>query len=85
MSTRSITAPPPGPDGKLFVGLDEAAKLVNLSRRTLERWIASGELPVRRIGRRVLVKPSDLADRIEGHLPAAVSADGSGVRTPSGS
>jgi excisionase family DNA binding protein len=50
----------------LFVGLDDAARMVGLSRRTLSRWIAAGELPVRRVGRRVLVTPADLAERVEG-------------------
>ena len=64
----TMTANPPGPPPRspLYLGLDEAAELVGLSRRTLQRWVAAGELPVRRVGRRVLVRPSDLAERIEG-------------------
>lgn len=70
--TVTLSATPPGPPRRpLFVGMDEAARLVALSRRTLDRWIKAGELPVRRIGRRVLVKPTDLAEVIEGRRAPA--------------
>ena len=60
-------APSPRPVRRpLYVGLDEAARLVGLSRRTLQRWTAAGRLPVHRVGRRVLVAPSDLVPLVEG-------------------
>ncbi|WP_156252577.1 helix-turn-helix domain-containing protein [Pseudactinotalea terrae] len=39
----------------------EAAQAARVSRATLDRWIATGHLPVVRLGRRVLVTRSALA------------------------
>ena len=45
-----------------YVTVPEAAKLLQVHRSTIRRWIDSGELPAHRVGlRRVLVKRSDLA------------------------
>lgn len=40
---------------KLQYSREEAAKILSISPRTLDRLIAEKELPVRRIGRRVLI------------------------------
>jgi hypothetical protein len=45
---------------KLAVGLSEAAKISDLSRRTLENYIRAKILPARKIGRRTLVLVRDL-------------------------
>lgn len=55
---------------RLALSLDETAEALGLSRRKLQQLIAAKELPVTRIGRRVVV-PVDalrkwLADRAEG-------------------
>ncbi len=51
----------------------EAAAYLCVSVPTLRRWIASGELPVARLGRRVVVRVADLQrfcdERVE-HLEA---------------
>lgn len=46
---------------KLQYSRDEAAELLGVSLRTLDRLIAEKQLPVRRIGRRVLVTRDVLA------------------------
>lgn len=48
-----------------LLDLDQAASLSRVSRRTLERRIAAGELRVRRSGRRVLLHPDDLAAHLD--------------------
>jgi excisionase family DNA binding protein len=40
---------------KLLYSREEAAEMLNIGIRTLDRLIAEKELPVRRIGRRVLI------------------------------
>jgi len=37
------------------LSIQEFARIVGLSERTIRRWIALGRLPVTRVGRRVLV------------------------------
>jgi DNA binding domain, excisionase family len=51
--------------------LDELSKLAGVSLRTLQRLVADGSLPARRIGRKVVVVGSDLLDR----LPPAVEPE----------
>lgn len=41
-----------------------AARRLGISRRTLERRVAAGDVVPVRVGRRVLFRPSDLADLI---------------------
>ena len=48
------------------VTLQEAADRLHVGVSTLHRWKAEGKLPVRRAGRRVLVKLNDLEDLING-------------------
>jgi excisionase family DNA binding protein len=43
-----------------WVSIEEAAKLASVSTRTLQRWITSGKIPIRRTGRRVRVQRSAL-------------------------
>jgi excisionase family DNA binding protein len=45
--------------------LNEVASALRVSRRTVQRMTGSGELPVVRIGRRTLIKTSDLRRLIE--------------------
>lgn len=52
--------------GRLALSYAEAAQLAGLGERTLRRHVASGRLPAFRIGRRVLIDPTDLHDFIRG-------------------
>lgn len=40
--------------------ISEAAKNLGVTRQTVSRWIASGELPAERIGRETLIKREEL-------------------------
>lgn len=62
---------PPAP-GAVLLSLDQAAALLGLSRRSLERMSQAGTLTTRRIGRRVLVPRAEV-DRLanEASPPAA--------------
>lgn len=50
---------------KLALGLKEAAAAVGLSPWTLRHWIKQGRLRAVRLGRRVLLEPSELQRLIE--------------------
>lgn len=57
----------------ILLTLTEAAKLLGISRRTLERRIACGALPVFRDGRRLMrVSRSDLETYVRCHTMALV-------------
>lgn len=49
------TYPLNGPVERLGYSRAEAAQMLNISLRTVDRLIAEKQLPVRRIGRRVLI------------------------------
>jgi excisionase family DNA binding protein len=49
----------------LTIGLKEAAELTGLSHWTLRQYIRTGRLRAVRIGRRVLVEPTELAHLVE--------------------
>ena len=55
----------------LAVSLDEAAVAAGFSRRTLERAVKAGDLPVVRSGRAVRVMLSDLQAWLERHRETA--------------
>lgn len=70
------------PEGGALVGLDDAAAMLGMSRRTLERRIAAGEIAVFRDRRIVAVPAAEItryvAERVgrqgaarRGHLPVA--------------
>lgn len=42
--------------------IDHAATLLNVSRRTLERWIADGRIAALKIGHRTLIEQAELDD-----------------------
>lgn len=46
-----------------FLTVAEVAELLRLNQQTVRNWIDAGSLPAVRVGRRVLIKRSDL-DRI---------------------
>lgn len=48
------------------VTIQEAARALHVGISTTHCWVASGKLPTRRVGRRVLIKLSDLEALING-------------------
>ena len=54
---------PAGDFEESFLTVAEVAELLRLNQQTVRNWIDAGSLPAVRIGRRVLIKRSDL-DRI---------------------
>jgi excisionase family DNA binding protein len=50
---------------QLLVGIKDAAASLGLSHWTLRAWIREGRLAAVRMGRRVLIEPSELARLIE--------------------
>jgi excisionase family DNA binding protein len=58
----------PGPE-VLSVGKSEAARLLGVSVRTVDRLIALKQLPVRRLGRRVLIARSTLQNLLRTDHP----------------
>jgi excisionase family DNA binding protein len=55
----------------LTMGLREAAELTGLSHWTLRQYIRDGKLNAIRIGRRVLIEPSELQRLIDAGRPEA--------------
>jgi excisionase family DNA binding protein len=49
----------------ITIGLREAAELTGLSHWTLRQYIRTGKLKAVRIGRRVLIEPSELRRLVE--------------------
>ena len=49
----------------ITIGLREAAELTGLSHWTLRQYIRKGKIRAVRIGRRVLLEPSELARLVE--------------------
>ena len=50
---------------QLALGLKEAAEAVGLSHWTLRAWVRQGKVQAVRLGRRVLIEPSELQRLIE--------------------
>jgi len=50
---------------RLAVGINEAARVIGLSPWTIRKYIANGKIAAIRIGRRVLIEPSELLRLIE--------------------
>jgi excisionase family DNA binding protein len=53
----------------LALAVDEAAEELSLTERALRQWIWRGKIPVRRLGKRVLILRSDL-ERFLNELPS---------------
>jgi excisionase family DNA binding protein len=45
-----------------FLGVDEAAELLSISKRTIYGWVQQGRIPYRKAGRRVLFLESELLE-----------------------
>jgi excisionase family DNA binding protein len=52
---------------QLFYGRLRAAKLVDLSYKTLDNAIRNGEIEARKVGRRVLISHDELLRFVESH------------------
>jgi excisionase family DNA binding protein len=61
MATTEVTPVP----GKLFVGRETAAQLIDVSTRTIDGAIKAGDLEAFRIGRRVLIRRDALIEFAE--------------------
>ena len=58
-----------------LLGLDELEERTDIKRPTWRAWISQGRLPSIKLGRRVLVSESDLADFLAAHRrPARAKA-----------
>jgi excisionase family DNA binding protein len=54
-------------DGVRFFTISQVARLVDVSVRSVRRWIDNGELKAHRFGRSVRIAESDLNDFINRH------------------
>jgi excisionase family DNA binding protein len=52
---------------KYTISIDEAAKMSGLAKGTLYKRSASGELPILKIGSRVLIKKTDFLEYLDSH------------------
>lgn len=50
----------------LCISVAQASKLLGISKRSLYSYIEAGVFPALRIGRRILIRKSDIANLIEG-------------------
>jgi excisionase family DNA binding protein len=55
-----MTSPDHTPTAALALSVDDAARALSLSPRTVRKLIATGELPATRIRRRVIIAIDDL-------------------------
>ena len=55
----------PARDIEPLISVARVASMLDLSRRTIEELVASGELPSLKIGKRRLVHPDDLREFID--------------------
>lgn len=62
-----------------LIGIGQLAQRLSLSRRTIHRIIASGELPTLKVGRRRLVRLSDLRHWLAGHEAPPPSGTASNI------
>jgi excisionase family DNA binding protein len=61
-----------------LLNVDQAAARLGVSKYTLRGWLFQRRLPYVKLGRRVLIDPSDLDRFIETSRIEAVSFDGKG-------
>jgi excisionase family DNA binding protein len=77
--------------GSALIGISHLAERLELSRRTIHRILARGELPSLQIGRRRLVRLSDVRHWLARHEVTTPRANGadlhhhSSIARPSGS
>ena len=66
----------------VFIGINHLAERLSLSRRTVARILARGELPSLRIGRRRLVRLADLRSWLNGCEVETLGANVSNIARP---
>ena len=60
MSRRPSNAPEPAAAGMRFLTLSEVAEILQVSERTVHRWVKAGHLLTHGFGRAVRISHSDL-------------------------
>lgn len=65
-----------------LIGINHLAERLGLSRRTIHRILARGELPSLQIGRRRLVRLSDVRHWLAGHEVPTPSEKAAEQRSP---
>jgi excisionase family DNA binding protein len=68
------------PEDKILVSREEAAQLLSISQRALDYLVASGRLPTRRIGGRVLIPVAELRKYAHCDHPENIVTYASGQR-----
>jgi len=68
----AASLPSPNPSEPLLIGVEEVARLLNVSPRTVWTLTATGELPHLRIGRRVLYSSEGVRSWTQSRLQAVV-------------
>lgn len=61
-------------DGRVYVALDDAARLAGVSTKTIRRRIKDGTLPAYRLGGLVKIAADDLHKLIAPIAPAGISS-----------
>lgn len=51
----------------MYYTISEATKVVHVSQRTLHKWIASGQLPIIKIGKVARIDVKDLEEFMQSH------------------
>ena len=74
-----MALPRPQSHSVAFVSLDDCAAYLGLSRKTVRRYVASGDIPAYKVGRRALRVDLDVVDHVLVRpLPTSSSSFGSG-------
>lgn len=80
---RTIPLPAPVPPVALL-SMGEVAQRMNVSKRTVLRWIETGLLPATRVGSVIRIKPHDLDELIAQHqMPVTTPLTPATSRHPS--
>ncbi|MBP7688840.1 MAG: helix-turn-helix domain-containing protein [Thermoflexales bacterium] len=69
----------PATTGHQLLTLAQVAHRMNVSRRTVFRWIESGALPAVRLGAVIRIEPADLDRLIQNHQVQASAAPRTGT------
>ena len=65
MTSKIVAGFDPSITAKDFLSIDDAAKLLGISRSTLYRIIERGEIPIKKLGRRTILRRSDVDSYFE--------------------
>jgi excisionase family DNA binding protein len=69
-------------DTAALVSIEEAAKMLGLSKFTLRRWTAQRRVPYVRLGRRIVFDPRALASFVTANTVGTSDGNGHSVRDP---